>query len=214
MLKAQCRRRPALLMGRGAKSEPSLMSRQPIQLPLTLSYEDQGLSFFLKHYKPLILNYQTIDSPVIVASCTAVGMAALANVQNNPEMRIEARKRYLSTLSQITDTIQDPLQAESDAALIASLISSTFEASSPNGSPPDSSRSDPVTNHTLLCCAGHDMLPYSVAGHLDLPHQRGQIATSPAGYSSTSHACWTSAVFSSEKSDCGSQSRVSNCRTN
>ncbi|KAL4747615.1 hypothetical protein BDW72DRAFT_206320 [Aspergillus terricola var. indicus] len=111
-------------------SSPStLFSQQQVSIPL----RDQGAAFALSRYLhrsvgnnlPSILN--TPSARAVTASINAVGLAALSNIHQSPQLMFTARQEYGSALAETNAALSNPMQATSDASLVAVTFLGIFE---------------------------------------------------------------------------------------
>ncbi|KAL4760056.1 Zn(II)2Cys6 transcription factor [Aspergillus foveolatus] len=103
--------------------------QQQVSIPL----RDQGAAFALSRYLnrsvgnnlPSILN--TPSARAATASINAVGLAALSNIHQSPQLMFTARQEYGSALAETNAALSDPRQATSDASLVAVTFLGIFE---------------------------------------------------------------------------------------
>jgi len=107
---------------------------------------DEGIIFFLNHY--IISNFSggwvdLANSPIwpmlfvdksFNNSVSSIGYAGLSNVTNNPEHMVLARKKYATSLRNITVLLKDTSNADLDAAFISIMLLAAFEVSLPRRS--------------------------------------------------------------------------------
>ncbi|KAL4739293.1 hypothetical protein BDV11DRAFT_170208 [Aspergillus similis] len=102
---------------------------QQVSIPL----RDQGAAFALSRYLhrsvgnnlPSILN--TPSARAVTASINAVGLAALSNIHQSPQLLFTARQEYGSALAETNAALSDPMQATSDATVVAVSFLGIFE---------------------------------------------------------------------------------------
>ncbi|CAI4217982.1 unnamed protein product [Parascedosporium putredinis] len=128
----------------------------PSALDYTLSpsFQEQGVAFFFSRY--VTAAEETIDHhnfdfiyevwqpsrgmqdrrvDAVLASMTAVGLAAMATLTGSPERLDWARQSYITALRLINDALVNPEEATKDRTLLAVLILGTYEMLT--GSSPD-----------------------------------------------------------------------------
>jgi hypothetical protein len=77
------------------------------------------------------------------AAITAVGLAALANIHQNPQVMADARQECTTAISLTTRALNDPVVAKRDDVLAAVVMLSMFE----------------VSNHIFPTCATTSSVP-------------------------------------------------------
>lgn len=120
----------------------------PPSLDYTLSpsFQEQGVAFFFSRY--VTATEETTDHhnfdfiyevwqpsrgvqgrqvDAVLASMTAVGLAAMATLTRSPERLDWARQSYVTALRLINDALEDPEEATKDSTLLSVLILGTYE---------------------------------------------------------------------------------------
>ncbi len=112
---------------------------------LSPEYLDEGIIFFFTQYVTLKSNFPTgkfdlLDSPILATllvndsvnnAVSSVGYAGLSNVTNNPEHMVIARKKYATSLRNMTLALKDTANADLDAAFKSVILLAAFEVSLP-----------------------------------------------------------------------------------
>lgn len=113
-----------------------------IELPLLCPLIDQGITFFMNNYtigmdQPPIRSdaYHRYVStygfhPLIATSMTALGLAGVANLCRDASMKREAMHWYLNAIQMTNAALASPTEVKSDNTLLATMLLSTFEATS------------------------------------------------------------------------------------
>jgi hypothetical protein len=112
---------------------------QQVSVPL----HDHGTAFMLARYLsqdgsnevrgalgtflPHILN--TSPGRAVTASLNAVGLAALSNIHQSPQLMLTARQEYVTALAETNATLCDQMQSTSNASLVAVAFLGMFEVS-------------------------------------------------------------------------------------
>ncbi|PKS10301.1 hypothetical protein jhhlp_002052 [Lomentospora prolificans] len=120
----------------------------PSALDYTLSpsFQEQGVAFFFSRYVTATeetADYHNFDFiyevwqpsrgaqerrvDAVLASMTAVGLAAMATLTRSPERLDWARQSYVTALRLINDALEDPEEATKDSTLLSVLILGTYE---------------------------------------------------------------------------------------
>lgn len=102
--------------------------------------EDRAANFFFAYYTttgpPFGDTYQEwlaqtyledVPSNVVRAAVQAVGMAAISNVHNAPDVIIQAKERYCQALNATNLALRDPALVAADSTLMAILLLGLFE---------------------------------------------------------------------------------------
>ncbi|KAK1636083.1 hypothetical protein BDP81DRAFT_429010 [Colletotrichum phormii] len=123
----------------GVEGTLSKPRKLPINYALCLDIEDRAVPFFFTHYTttgpPFCDSYQSWlaetyreESPhnLVRHSIQAVGMAAISNVSNAPEVVLRAKERYGQALKATNMALHDPSQATADTTLMAILLLGLF----------------------------------------------------------------------------------------
>jgi hypothetical protein len=116
--------------------------QESIGLPLLTPLIDQGISFFMVNYS-LGLDQPPIQSdaynrhlstfgfhPLIATSMTALGLAGISNFCLDSNFKREAMLWYSKALRMTNAALASPTEVKSDSTLFATLLLSTFEATS------------------------------------------------------------------------------------
>jgi hypothetical protein len=116
--------------------------QESIGLPLLSPLIDQGISFFMINYS-LGLDQPPIQSdaynrhlstfgfhPLIATSMTALGLAGISNICLDANFKREAMAWYSKALHMTNAALASPTEVKSDNTLFATLLLSTFEATS------------------------------------------------------------------------------------
>ncbi|KAL2872844.1 Zn(II)2Cys6 transcription factor [Aspergillus lucknowensis] len=164
---------PPPLSQRRRVDEYGALVRQQPSLPIN----DQGTAFVIARYLtrdgpseargpvglflPHVSN--TPSGRAVMASLNAVGLAALSNIYMSPKLGVSARQEYITALAETNAALGDPIQATSDASVIAVIFLSMYEIMTCNGPP----LMDKFLNHVegctkLLELRGTDQLKTSV----------------------------------------------------
>ncbi|KAL0935181.1 fungal specific transcription factor domain-containing protein [Colletotrichum truncatum] len=111
-----------------------------VEIPLTQPLEDRAANFFFAYYTttgpPFCDTYQAwlaqaylqeSHSNLVRATIQAVGMAAISNVFNAPDVVLKAKDRYCQALKATNLALRDPYQTTEDSTLIAILLLGLFE---------------------------------------------------------------------------------------
>ena len=120
---------------------PGTTENSLIGQSLNSTLEDQGTGFFFHNY--IIesskdsrghLDYLPLPSQIhrnstLSIAVASIGMAALSNVRNDPNIMAKARLKYMSALRLTNATLRDPIQAREDQTLTAVILLSMFEVS-------------------------------------------------------------------------------------
>jgi hypothetical protein len=114
--------------------------QESIGLPLLSPLIDQGVSFFMMNYA-VGLDQPTIQSnaynrhlstfgfhPLIATSMTALGLAGISNICLDAKFKREAMLWYSKALQMTNAALASPTEVTSDNTLFATLLLSTFEA--------------------------------------------------------------------------------------
>lgn len=105
---------------------------------LSTSIDDQSTCFFFNHFShsnarlnflPAVYGQLTPSSP-LVKIVTSIGMAALANRVESPELVFAARQKQTSVLRAINFALQDREEARTDSTLVTVLLLGIFEVNS------------------------------------------------------------------------------------
>jgi len=127
--------------------EDTWPSPPPSALDYTLSpsFQEQGVAFFFSRYVTTeeTTDYHNYDFiyevwqpsrgvqdrrvDAVLASMTAVGLAAMSSLTRSPERLDWARQSYVAALRLISDALEDPEEATKDSTLLAVLILGTYE---------------------------------------------------------------------------------------
>jgi hypothetical protein len=84
--------------------------------------------------------FDLLDSPILATllvndsvnnAVSSVGYAGLSNVTNNPEHMVIARKKYATSLRNMTLALKDTANADLDAAFKSVILLAAFEVSLP-----------------------------------------------------------------------------------
>jgi hypothetical protein len=109
-------------------------------LTLLAPLVDQGMSFFMANYavgidQPSITSTEynrhlSTDGfhPLVATTMTALGLAGVANVYMDPELKREATRWYLKSIKMANAAIASPQEARSDTTLVAINLLTMFEA--------------------------------------------------------------------------------------
>ncbi|KAL5336432.1 hypothetical protein BJX70DRAFT_281460 [Aspergillus crustosus] len=122
----------------------ALVPRQ-VSVPL----QDHGTAFMLARYLsqdgpdevqgplgtflPHILN--TSSGRAVTASLNAVGLAALSNIHQSPQLMFTARQEYGTALAETNAVLRDQAQSTSNTSLVAVAFLGLFELMTCNGPP-------------------------------------------------------------------------------
>ncbi|KAL4820260.1 hypothetical protein BDW67DRAFT_153791 [Aspergillus spinulosporus] len=110
-------------------SSPTPFSQQQVSIPL----KNQGAAFALSRYlhrsvgNNLLSILNSPSAKAVTASINAVGLAALSNIHQSPQLMFTARQEYGSALAETNAALSDPRQATSDASLVAVIFLGIFE---------------------------------------------------------------------------------------
>ncbi|KAF4892029.1 hypothetical protein CGCF415_v001707 [Colletotrichum fructicola] len=117
------------------------ISSGTISTSLGQTLEDRAANFFFAYYTttgpPFGDTYQewlaqtyleAVPSNVVRAAVQAVGMAAISNVHNAPDVIIQAKERYCQALNATNLALRDPTLVAADSTLMAILLLGLFEA--------------------------------------------------------------------------------------
>ncbi|KAL4992322.1 hypothetical protein BDW68DRAFT_97667 [Aspergillus falconensis] len=109
---------------------------QQIAVPL----EDQGAAFALSRFltrtveNNLVHILNTPSARAVTASINAVGLAALSNIHQCPQLIRTARQEYVSALAETNAVLSDRMQATSNASLVAVTFLGLYELMTCDGS--------------------------------------------------------------------------------
>jgi hypothetical protein len=111
-------------------------------LTLLAPLVDQGMSFFMANYavgidQPSITSktynqHLSTDGfhPLVATTMTALGIAGVANVYMDPELKREATRWYLKAIRMANAAIASPQEVRNDTTLVAINLLTMFEATS------------------------------------------------------------------------------------
>jgi hypothetical protein len=111
-------------------------------LTLLAPLVDQGMSFFMANYavgidQPSITSktynqHLSTDGfhPLVATTMTALGIAGVANVYMDPELKREATRWYLKAIRMANAALASPQEVRSDTTLVAINLLTMFEATS------------------------------------------------------------------------------------
>jgi hypothetical protein len=96
---------------------------------------DQAVCFFYGNYVLPSEDYlaflataqSTWKSPAVLAAVSALGLAALANIQMSPTTMMAAREEYTTALSYTNHALRDPILSKSDSTFAAVTLLGMFE---------------------------------------------------------------------------------------
>lgn len=126
---------------RDARAKLSVAKMQDaIGVPLLCPLIDQGIAFFMSNYA-LGLDQPPMQSedyhkhlsthgfhPIIATSMTALGLAGVANICMDANLKREAMRWYLGALKMTNEALVSPKEVKSDNTLLATMLLSVFEA--------------------------------------------------------------------------------------
>ncbi|KAL6237340.1 hypothetical protein BDW75DRAFT_86717 [Aspergillus navahoensis] len=111
--------------------------RQQMAIPL----KDQGTAFALSRFlsravgSNLVHMLSTPSARAVTASINAVGLAALSNIHQSPQLMRTARQEYVSALAETNAVLSDQVQATSHASLVAVTFLGMYELMTCDGRP-------------------------------------------------------------------------------
>ncbi|KAF2110920.1 hypothetical protein BDV96DRAFT_500369 [Lophiotrema nucula] len=131
------------------EEDKQVRSRQSIALiedaigaPMLCPLIDQGIAFFMSNYTVGLdeppSNSNTYNKhlssfgfhPIVATSMTALGLAGISNITNNPNFKREAMSWYAKALNMTNSALRHPVEVKSDNTLLATMLLSNFEATS------------------------------------------------------------------------------------
>ncbi|KAF9249025.1 transcriptional regulator family: Fungal Specific TF [Penicillium roqueforti] len=119
------------------------LKRSPPSRTLSLSSDEVGVNYFLFHfvvgglspsrgyldYVPAVFSADG-ENPTLIASMAAVGLAALANSTQQPELSQRARTKYWEAIDKVNAALSSPVESIKDrtVALVVSRGKSQFSS--------------------------------------------------------------------------------------
>ncbi|KAL5001263.1 hypothetical protein BDV10DRAFT_13757 [Aspergillus recurvatus] len=107
---------------------------------IVVSLKDQGAAFALSRFISrtvgcnLVHILNTPSARAVTASINAVGLAALSNIHQSPQLMRTARQEYVSALAETNAVLSDRVQATSNASLVAVTFLGIYELMTCDGS--------------------------------------------------------------------------------
>ncbi|KAJ5820464.1 hypothetical protein N7474_006055 [Penicillium riverlandense] len=121
-------------------SPPPTQHLSPTTQCLSPSIDEIGVNYFLCNFviggqssSRGCLNYiPTVyradgDSPTLVASMAAVGLVALANTTQQPELASHARAKYAEAIRNVNIALESPIESVKDSTLMSVISLGVFE---------------------------------------------------------------------------------------
>jgi hypothetical protein len=122
----------------GALVQANVHTSPTIQLLMPLV--DQGLSFFMAHYAVGLDEPSAASEfyskhlstggfhPLVSTTMTALGIAGVANIYQDPALKREATRWYLAAIKMANKAISSPKDVRNDTTLVAVNLLTMFEA--------------------------------------------------------------------------------------
>ncbi|KAJ5799268.1 uncharacterized protein N7518_001336 [Penicillium psychrosexuale] len=116
------------------------LKRSPPSRTLSLSSDEVGVNYFLFHfvvgglspsrgyldYVPAVFSADS-ENPTLIASMAAVGLAALANSTQQPELSQRARTKYWEAIDKVNAALSSPVESIKDSTLMSVISLGLFE---------------------------------------------------------------------------------------
>ncbi|KAE8409224.1 hypothetical protein BDV37DRAFT_293823 [Aspergillus pseudonomiae] len=114
-------------------------SLQSLPASLSSSTSAESVGFFFRYYVledghniPIYLSASQMEvlaanSPSVMQSLVAVGLAGLSNIKKSPDLMSKATEEYTRALHLINGALKDEAQRKSDATLAATMLLGMFE---------------------------------------------------------------------------------------
>ncbi|OQE03376.1 hypothetical protein PENSOL_c001G11868 [Penicillium solitum] len=116
------------------------LKRSPPSRPLSLSSDEVGVNYFLFHfvvgglspsrgylnYVPAVFSADG-ENPTLMASMAAVGLAALANSTQQPELSQRARTKYWEAIDKVNAALSSSVESIKDSTLMSVISLGLFE---------------------------------------------------------------------------------------
>ena len=121
------------------KTDTGVPQSTPILRALSNLVEYQAYCFFVKNYVWPDSNstrghldhipslFGASGDELLTVTITAVGMASISSLKNDPHLMAAARKKYISALRVTNAALQNPVSARTDQTLTAVVLLGIFE---------------------------------------------------------------------------------------